>query len=192
MNCRKVCALLSAYMDGELTGIETLRIRDHLARCTACDSEYRSILETKMMICSLPVAEPDPDFEQRLIAGLRNVSHESGRWSRLLAPFALDGQRARLRAAGLFAAASLVLLALSVRFTVTGETARSAPRMAAQQIEPGASWSLREQDLRFAHETIERPQTVSGIEPLHGQGTGYGPVVQPVSALDTAGIAPSP
>lgn len=192
MNCRKVCSLLSAYMDGELTGMESLRVRDHLSKCPACDSEYRSILDTKLMICSLPVAEPDPDFEQRLLAGLQDLKPERGRLAGFLAPFALDGQRSRLRAAGLFAAASLIALALSVRLTVTSEAKRSASATVAHQIQPNDPWSLREQDLRFAHETFERPQPVNAVASWEDASGPYRQVAHPVSALDAADSPASP
>ena len=36
MNCRCAQNLLSAYVDGELAGVEMLRLREHLGVCPAC------------------------------------------------------------------------------------------------------------------------------------------------------------
>ena len=47
MNCRKVSHLLSAYMDGELAGVENLQIRQHLSNCDDCNDEYEELLGTK-------------------------------------------------------------------------------------------------------------------------------------------------
>jgi len=192
VNCRKVCSLLSAYMDGELTGTESLRIREHLSGCPACDAEYQSLLDTKLMICSLGVAEPQPEFEQRLMASLRDLSPERGRFHRIIGLFALDGPRTRLRAAGLFTAASLVVLAFSIRFTVESQ-ARNAPvTMVNSRLDPNEPLSRREQDLWFAHETFERPQPARYRDVASDPQMNERPVVRPLPGWDAAIPAASP
>jgi anti-sigma factor RsiW len=186
VNCRKVCSLLSAYIDGELTGAETLRIREHLSKCSTCRDEHESLLSTKLMISSLRVAEPDPGFEERLLECVRSVSPERPWLHRIQAAFALGGPGLRVRAAALFAAASLIILALSVRLTVATGAQTSASRMAVRQQTPPATYIIREQDLQFAHETFERPQPVSYRVMAEEQPFDRGSAVQPLTAWDPA------
>ena len=49
MNCHKVQSLASAYIDGELAGVEMLTVRRHLNECTDCSGEYESLLKMKRM-----------------------------------------------------------------------------------------------------------------------------------------------
>lgn len=62
MNCRHVRALLSAYLDSELTGYEMLAIREHLANCEGCSEERASIELVRAMVRSLPQREPRPEW----------------------------------------------------------------------------------------------------------------------------------
>ena len=66
MNCRRVNALLSAYLDGELTGFEMLQIRDHIARCSDCREEQESLQSIKSMLAALPQHDPDPTFKKTM------------------------------------------------------------------------------------------------------------------------------
>jgi len=58
LNCRKVTHLLSAYMDLELPGVETLQIRDHLRRCSECADEFEQLLGMKRMLGKLKIQAP--------------------------------------------------------------------------------------------------------------------------------------
>lgn len=58
MNCRRVSSLVSAYIDGELTGIEMLEIRRHLDDCRACMLQYESLRHTKQLLSRLTYAAP--------------------------------------------------------------------------------------------------------------------------------------
>ncbi len=66
MNCRKVTQLLSAYMDGELRGIEQRQVFEHLARCSECNQEYESFLQMKRMLGCMRVQQPSPDLQARI------------------------------------------------------------------------------------------------------------------------------
>lgn len=66
MNCRKVNQLLSAYMDGELCGIEQRQVFEHLARCPECDEEYQSFLQMKRMLGCMRTQQPSPDLQARI------------------------------------------------------------------------------------------------------------------------------
>lgn len=78
MNCRKVCSMLSAYMDSELTGVEQLQIRRHLQQCVDCSREYEALLRTKRLVTALGFREPTCSLEQRILANLHAES-QSGR-----------------------------------------------------------------------------------------------------------------
>lgn len=53
--------LLSAYADGELDAASTQRVEQHIASCTACADEIRSLRETSRMLKSYPFADIDRD-----------------------------------------------------------------------------------------------------------------------------------
>ena len=74
MNCRRVNALLSAYIDKELTGFEMLQIGQHLSDCSECSCELNSLLSIKSMLSSLPVSEPDPAWLQSLSATVHDAT----------------------------------------------------------------------------------------------------------------------
>ncbi|MCW3096022.1 MAG: putative zinc-finger [Chthonomonadaceae bacterium] len=66
MNCRKVNQLLSAYMDGELRGVEQRQVFEHLARCAECDQEYESFLQMKRMLGCMRAHQPTAELEARI------------------------------------------------------------------------------------------------------------------------------
>ncbi|NLI01010.1 MAG: hypothetical protein GX446_16130 [Chthonomonadales bacterium] len=191
MNCRKVCSLLSAYIDGELTGAESLRIRHHLAECSRCEREHESLLETKLAICGLPVVQPDPEFERHLMEMVSALPPDTDWKQRLLAPFVLDGPRNRVRLAAAFAAAGLLALALSVRWTLDTPTASASSHVTAYDPTYTPMELARERDLRFVHESFERPQPVSYSAPTDAHPFERGPAVHPITAWDPAQPGPS-
>ncbi len=70
MNCRRVVNLISAYIDGELTGAEMLEIRRHLSDCPECAEEHESIRATKLVLSRLATAVPRPDLADSIIRSL--------------------------------------------------------------------------------------------------------------------------
>lgn len=70
MNCRRVVNLMSAYVDGELTGAEMLEIRRHLSDCAECAEEYESIKMVKQMLFRLDAARPKVDLAASIMAKL--------------------------------------------------------------------------------------------------------------------------
>lgn len=73
MNCRRVVNLMSAYVDGELTGEEMLGIRRHLSECDECAQEHESIRMTKMVLVRLRTAAPRPDLAASILKQLDEV-----------------------------------------------------------------------------------------------------------------------
>jgi len=66
VNCRGVQLKLSAYLDGELTGMEMLQLRSHLHDCRCCAAEVDEVRRLKSILNSLPEEEPDLEFQARL------------------------------------------------------------------------------------------------------------------------------
>lgn len=82
MNCRRVSNLVSAYMDGELTGVEMLEIRRHLDDCRACNLQYEELRMAKQLLARLPVAQPRPGLADSICARIDCV--RVPRYQRLL------------------------------------------------------------------------------------------------------------
>lgn len=70
MNCQWTHARLSAYVDGELGGAETLRLREHLRSCPGCAREVEDLRSIKAMLGTLSEPEPVAGFEERLVAAV--------------------------------------------------------------------------------------------------------------------------
>lgn len=73
MNCSRITNLLSAYIDGELTGQEMLEIRHHLASCNECQDEYESLRSTKQMMSHLRRMSPRDGFATDIITRLDDI-----------------------------------------------------------------------------------------------------------------------
>jgi|GEM_PF-1041816 len=74
MNCRRVSHLISAYIDGELTGAEMLEVRKHIGVCRECAEDYESVRRTKFMLSRLSTAKPRPDLGARILSRLDEVT----------------------------------------------------------------------------------------------------------------------
>ncbi len=70
MNCRHVQSIMSAYVDGELTGVEMMSVRRHISECKECFAEYEDIVFTKRAVANLKNTGPRPDFLATLYAKL--------------------------------------------------------------------------------------------------------------------------
>lgn len=73
MNCRHVVNLMSAYIDGELTGIEMLDIRAHLHDCPECRREYESLRLVKQTLAELKTVAPREEFASSILQQLDAV-----------------------------------------------------------------------------------------------------------------------
>ncbi len=121
MNCRKVSNLLSAYIDGELAGVEQLAIRDHLKACCCCCEEYDALLCTKRLLSGLKMKQPADDLETRI---RRSISLEGGRmrpsgiaeswWARLETWWAVLAYPQKLRYSAFLAASSVAFAAIVI------------------------------------------------------------------------------
>jgi anti-sigma factor RsiW len=76
VNCRKVSHLLSAYMDGELPGVEHRMIHQHLGECSECQAEYQVLLRVKRLLSGMRLCAPRPELPQLI---LERVATEQSR-----------------------------------------------------------------------------------------------------------------
>ncbi len=66
MDCRKVLALLSPYLDGELEPSEKNIVSSHLKSCSACRRELAELRAAVQIFRQLPELAPGPAFRSRL------------------------------------------------------------------------------------------------------------------------------
>jgi len=66
MNCEGVRELLSAYIDGELSAGELLRVEQHLRRCHWCADEVDALRRTISLVASLDEVPVPPTFHAQL------------------------------------------------------------------------------------------------------------------------------
>lgn len=71
MNCRQVDQVLSAYLDGELSGQKMLAVRQHCSTCVECRAELEALEATKLAVGRMADEEPNADLEARLVGALR-------------------------------------------------------------------------------------------------------------------------
>jgi anti-sigma factor RsiW len=114
MNCHRISKMLSAYIDGELTGVEMMEIRRHLADCQDCETELSHLRAAKRLVGRLATAQPSADLASRICASLDQVQPYSlwGSWQALW-------QSAFQRLSPAVAAVAVVFLAMLV-FTARG------------------------------------------------------------------------
>ncbi|MCW5941868.1 MAG: zf-HC2 domain-containing protein [Fimbriimonadaceae bacterium] len=71
MNCRNCRASLSAYVDGELTGSEMIRVREHVGRCPVCRDELEGLRGLKRALGAMSVPVPPPSLGERILGSVR-------------------------------------------------------------------------------------------------------------------------
>lgn len=74
MNCRRVSNLISAYVDGELTGAEMLEIRRHLSDCRECSEEYELVRGVKSAVSRLRTVSAPEHLAASIVARLDDIS----------------------------------------------------------------------------------------------------------------------
>jgi len=76
MTCVQVKSMLSAYLDGAITGRQMYSLDQHLQNCSACDQQYESLRRTQALLSKVgrPKAPEDLSLKLRLA-----LSHEAAR-----------------------------------------------------------------------------------------------------------------
>lgn len=177
MNCRKANNLLSAYLDGELAGVEQLQVREHLRQCDDCRFEYESLLCTKRLLANLALRDPRPQFEECI---LRRLAEERTpvaarldwrAWWLLLT----NPQRHRLRILAFSGAFSIFAALVAVQpYRASGQNgelgpvAASAPTFSSASAQP---WPPIQQ-YRYLHDPWENAPTGGATITTVGTSSG--------------------
>lgn len=110
MKCNKIAVLLSAYIDGELTGEEKGLLESHLGECPGCRTKYERLKQSDSLLVAASAAVPAPQFfETRLYERIKSRETES----RSLLELIVIERRLLLAFAGLFFIVSVVALNLN-------------------------------------------------------------------------------
>jgi hypothetical protein len=76
MTCMQSKSMLSAYLDGAVTGKQMQVLDRHLRECSACQSEYESLRHTQLVLARLGPARVPEDLSLKLRLA---ISHEASR-----------------------------------------------------------------------------------------------------------------
>ena len=76
MTCTKFKSVLSAYLDGAVTGKQMQALDQHLRECSTCESEYESLRRTQLVLARLGPARVPEDLSLKLRLA---ISHEAAR-----------------------------------------------------------------------------------------------------------------
>jgi Putative zinc-finger len=76
MTCVQVRSMLSAYLDGAVTGKQMYLLNQHLESCSVCEQQYNSLRRTQALLSKMarPKAPEDLSLKLRLA-----LSHETAR-----------------------------------------------------------------------------------------------------------------
>jgi hypothetical protein len=66
MRCTEVRPLFPLYLDGAVTGMEMHALSEHMGECTGCQSEYRKLENTRLLVSSLGRKLAPPDLGMRI------------------------------------------------------------------------------------------------------------------------------
>ncbi len=70
MSCGQTHRLLSAFVDGELSGADMMRVREHVRNCPACSTDLDDIRLLKCALGQLRPISVSEGLEERLIEAL--------------------------------------------------------------------------------------------------------------------------
>lgn len=84
MNCRDAIPLMHEYLDGDLTGSEAARLKEHLMACRDCRGLFDQFEKTEALVRSLTPAPVPDDLTARIMSGIPNPRKRSAwlRWVR--------------------------------------------------------------------------------------------------------------
>ena len=103
--------MISAYVDGELTGTEMLEIRRHMSECPQCEHEHESIRAMKHAVSLLRTVPPRQDFAHSIIRRLDEVRIPG--YQRFFNSIAVSVHKKLSPVAAALAASGLALVVLS-------------------------------------------------------------------------------
>ncbi|MCL5102749.1 MAG: zf-HC2 domain-containing protein [Armatimonadetes bacterium] len=158
MNCRKVVNLMSAYVDGELTGTEMLEIRRHMSECSECSEEHESTLVTKRALSRLRTMTPREHFVASMMSSLEAV--EIPRYQRLVNSAARFAHRKLSPVAAALAASGVALVLMSA-----GGMDNMQPP-AGTEVVASAPFEMRSSGINILPEVHSSPMSIASYRPL--------------------------
>ncbi|HEV7217223.1 MAG TPA: zf-HC2 domain-containing protein [Terriglobales bacterium] len=76
MKCARVKALISAYVDGAVTGTEMRILDEHLGGCEECQMAYREVRQTQLLLAQAARRKAPRDLSLKLrVAISREIAH---------------------------------------------------------------------------------------------------------------------
>ena len=76
MTCTQSKSMLSAYLDGAVTGKQMHALDQHLRQCSPCDREYQALQRTQALLARIGPARVPEDLSLKLRLA---ISHEAAR-----------------------------------------------------------------------------------------------------------------
>jgi len=80
MDCDEALILLSAQLDGELSGFEQRALRDHLEGCASCHTASEELKALQSEVQRLPTPSAPPELWSRVASMLAQRRSEIGLW----------------------------------------------------------------------------------------------------------------
>lgn len=78
MNCVQAKSMLSAYLDGAITGKQMFSLSNHLEGCGSCEQQYQSLRRTQQLLANVGRAKAPEDLSLKLrLAISREVARAS-------------------------------------------------------------------------------------------------------------------
>lgn len=73
MNCKEALPLIHEYLDGDLQGSDSQRLKEHLISCQACHALFRQLEKTDSMVRMLPPVRVSDTLTAQIMSGLPPV-----------------------------------------------------------------------------------------------------------------------
>lgn len=124
MNCRFTTSRISSYIDGELSGADMLKIRQHLSACESCSASYESARKIKELVGKLPEHRPDPAIEEKILSAIAGI--------RMSEPAAVFWPSAKLSLA--FGAAAVIAFA-AIYFSYGNSSGADVPVASSSNVD---------------------------------------------------------
>ena len=86
MNCDRIRALFSSYLDGAVPGRQMQAVSQHLRECAGCRTEYAAWQRTQRLLASLGPKSAPPELSLRLRVAISQAAAQRSqrRWQGLL------------------------------------------------------------------------------------------------------------
>lgn len=84
MNCKDAIPLMHEYLDGDLTGAEAAKLKEHFLACRGCREMFEQFEKTEALVRSLTPAPVPDDLTAKIMSGIPTPRRRSVwlRWVR--------------------------------------------------------------------------------------------------------------